>query len=192
LGCGVHSGKRGDSLEQLPLQRFGALAVVTCSIEIEDDGCDILHAKTRVDGLCPVKPTQQQPGGKQQDHASGHLRRYERAAQKIFRATFGVRTFSLHREGEIRSRRLERRHQTKSNPSEQRQAEGISQNVDVGTDVERHGPVACGDVGLKKSHQTRCKPPRDKRAQQSGEECNQKTFGEQMIGVKPGVNDDLG
>jgi len=73
----------------LPLQRFGALIVVTCSIEIQGDGRDILHAKTGVDGLCPVKPTQQQPRGKQQDHASGHLRRYERAAQAISRARLG-------------------------------------------------------------------------------------------------------
>ena len=61
LRYSVHAGERGDSLNQLPLQRLRPRIVITCSSEIEGERGDILHAETGINSLCAVKAAQQKP-----------------------------------------------------------------------------------------------------------------------------------
>ena len=55
----------------------------------------------------------------------------------------------------------------------------------VGINVQRDRPTSGGDVGLKKSHQTRRGPKRDQRTQQTRQRCDQKAFRQQLSHQTP-------
>src|SRR5436309_7515280 len=142
LSHGVHTGKRRESLLELPLEDLDLLIAVTGSGEVEGSHRDVFHFKARIDELRSIKATQQQPGSEQQNHACRDLRCNESAPQQSTApgTLLGFSASFLHREPKVNARRAKSGHKAESNCGNQTRQKREGQDASGWSDGEQKKP----------------------------------------------------